>query len=595
MSLPNFPIPNLDTTLQEAGRVLGLILPLEEFQRYQSALRRQEAELQEIHVRFTARATGRENWGTEEFKSRLLSCPNPIPTSTALPVLLQPSAVQGTPQLEGGPQLARAAALLWAAAKIHSDPRLLEGDAALEQTQRSELFSACREPGETRDQIKIYPDSLHAALLYQGSAFPLQLLSQAGDPLPLPQIHSQLLGAVRTPPGASLPLPASPCSLTALERPVWHALREDLLSRGAGGSLRTLESAVLALALEDCPSPDPRDPTAALTSIRLGSPETRGMRHYDKVLNLVVFSDGSAGLLFEHSAVDGMVAGLLAQAVWSLSEEELRKQPAPPETTAPLPLVQPLEFSLEAPPSPRAAPPSTRTSCFEYRPASDVLPVLRGSRGLLDAWITFSLQLGLKRAFSEEEEGSGAFLMVTPTHVRHFKHGRCNPTYSLSRGSLDLLGALLSKEEEEEEEGETRLLSLFSRALAEHKSLIKATKKGRGVGPHLAALRCSLGEGSELKGFLDRFGRPSVYLTGQDLVGGVDSAVGNVYAQDQLAVTYLGKEDKVCLAMSGKGSFARKLGGIQGGFRDAMDVVAKLALKYALASQRGALESSPQV
>ncbi|XP_058877539.1 peroxisomal carnitine O-octanoyltransferase-like [Acipenser ruthenus] len=562
MSLPNFPIPNLDTTLQEAGRVLGLILPLEEFHRYQSALRRQEAELQEIHARFTARATGRENWGTEEFKNCLLSIRDPIPTSTALPVLLQPSAVQGTPQLEGGPQLARAAALLWAAAKIHSDPRLLEGDAALEQTQRSELFSACREPGETRDQIKIYPDSLHAALLYQGSAFPLQLLSQAGDPLPLPQIHSQLLGARTCCPG------------------------------GRGGSLRTLESAVLALALEDCPSLDPRDPAAALTSIRLGSPETRGMRHYDKVLNLVVFSDGSAGLLFEHSAVDGMVAGLLAQAVWSLSEEELRKQPPPPETTAPLPLVQPLEFSLEAPPSPRAAPPSTRTSCFEYRPASDVLPVLRGSRGLLDAWITFSLQLGLKRAFSEEEEGSGAFLMVTPTHVRHFKHGRCNPTYSLSRGSLDLLGALLSKEEEEEgEEEETRLLSLFSRALAEHRSLIKATKKGRGVGPHLAALRHSLGEGSELKGFLDRFGRPSVYLTGQDLVGGVDSAVGNVYAQDQLAVTYLGKEDKVCLAMSGKGSFAHKLGGIQGGFRGAMDVVVKLALKYALASQRGALEA----
>ncbi|MGH0174326.1 UNVERIFIED_CONTAM: hypothetical protein FKN15_074883 [Acipenser sinensis] len=285
MSLPNFPIPNLDTTLQEAGRVLGLILPPEEFQRYQSALRRQEAELQEIHARFAAWAAGRENWGTEDFKSRLLSCPDPIPTSTALPVLLQPSAVQGTPQLEGGPQLARAAALLWAAAKIHSDPQLLEGDAALEQTQRSELFSACREPGETRDQIKIYPDSLHAALLYRGSAFPLQLLSQAGDPLPLPQIHSQLLGAVRTPPGASLPLPASPCSLTALERPAWHALREALLSRGAGGSLRTLESAVLALALEDCPSPDPRDPAAALTSIRLGSPETRGMRHYDKVLH----------------------------------------------------------------------------------------------------------------------------------------------------------------------------------------------------------------------------------------------------------------------------------------------------------------------
>ncbi|XP_041098186.1 peroxisomal carnitine O-octanoyltransferase isoform X2 [Polyodon spathula] len=448
MSLPNFPIPNLDTTLKEAGRVLELILPPEQFQRYQSALRRQEAELQEIHARFAAQVAGRENWATEDFKNRLLSCPDPIPTSTALPVLLQPSAAQGTPELEGGPQLARAAALLWAAAKIHSDPRLLEGDAALEQTQRSELFSACREPGETRDQIKVYPDSLHAVLLYRGSAFPLQLLSPSRDPLLLPQIHSQLLGAVRTPPRASLPLPASPCSLTALERPAWHAVREGLLSGEGAGSLRTLESAVLALALEECPPPDPRDPAAALTSIQLGSPKTRGMRHYDKVLNLVLYSDGSAGLLFEHTAVDGMVAGLLAQALWSLSEEELQKQHPPLETMAPT-LVQPLDFSLEAPPSPRAGPASTRTSCFEYRPLPGALSVLGGSRGLLDASLTFSLQLGLKQAFIEEEEegGSRAFLMVTPTHVRHVTRtsGSRAPSTRFARHFLVLTPTTLTR------------------------------------------------------------------------------------------------------------------------------------------------------
>uniref|UniRef100_A0A8C2CTI1 Uncharacterized protein n=1 Tax=Cyprinus carpio TaxID=7962 RepID=A0A8C2CTI1_CYPCA len=48
-----------------------------------------------------------------------------------------------------------------------------------------------------------------------------------------------------------------------------------------------------------------------------------------------------------------------------------------------------------------------------------------------------------------------------------------------------------------------------------------------------------MSQDNPLKKFLDPFGCPSIYLTGSDLMEGVECAVGNVYAADQLAVTYL--------------------------------------------------------
>ncbi|XP_075310698.1 uncharacterized protein LOC142371834 [Odontesthes bonariensis] len=136
----------------------------------------------------------------------------------------------------------------------------------------------------------------------------------------------------------------------------------------------------------------------------------------------------------------------------------------------------------------------------------------------------------------------------------------------------------------------TDLLQLFHGAFLEHKNLIRNTKSGHGVGPHLAALRRSLPCDNPLKKFLDPFGCPSVYLTGSDLVEGVECGVGNVYAQDQLAVTYLGKRDKVRIMLNGKGIFALVLDKLKESFRMNLKLVMLLALRYAIASQMGAVE-----
>ncbi|KAF1379237.1 hypothetical protein PFLUV_G00173990 [Perca fluviatilis] len=547
MTLLDYPVPELDVTLQEVSRVLQLTLGPDLYPEFKSTLEQQRDILQEAQQKLAAIASGQENWVTKQFKRGLLSCDDPLPTSTALPVVLLPSKAKRSTQL------GRAAALLWAAAKLYSEPMLLEGNAPMERTQQSELFAASRIPGRSQDEIKVYPDSLHAIITCVGGVFPVDILwrPSTGGPVsarPFIDIYNQLAQVMDQPSAGKQNDPSAICSLSALGRKVWAATREEILGQGgdAAASLGLMESAVLTLCLEDCNAPS--ELADILNAVRLGGGRDGPyLRYYDKVVNLVVFKDSTAGMVFEHSAVDGMVAGLMTEHVYNLSE------------TADLDLVH-----------------------------TDTVNVNGGQRGLYDAWINFSLQLSLRQTLGESASNH---MLVTPTHMRHYKHGRCDPTYSLTRHSQKLVGALTSCIGPDNTiEYTTDLLRLFHVAFLEHKSLIRNTKSGQGVGPHLAALRRLLPFDNPLKNYLDPFGCPSVYLTGTDRMEGVECGVGNVYAQDQLAVTYLGKRDKVRIVLNGKGSFALALEKLQESLKINLKLVMLLAVRYAIAHQMGALE-----
>ncbi|XP_037647455.1 uncharacterized protein LOC119501266 [Sebastes umbrosus] len=437
MALLNYPVPTLDVTLQEVSRVLQLTLSPDLYPEFKNTLEQQRELLQEAQQKWSAIAAGQENWVTAQFKRALLSCADPLPTSTTLPVVFLPSKAKRCTQL------GRAAALLWAAAKLYSEPLLLEGNVPTERTQQSEVFAASRIPGRSQDEIKVYPDSLHAIVTCVGGVFPVDILGRpsTGGPVsarPFIDIYNQLAQVMDQPSAGKKNDPSVICSLSALERKVWAATREEILGQGgdAAASLGLMESAVLTLCLEDCNAPS--ELADILNAVRLGGGGDRPcLRYYDKVVNLVVFKDSTAGMVFEHSAVDGMVAGLVTE---------------------------------------------------------------------------------------------------------------------------------------------------------HHRSLIRNTKSGQGVGPHLAALRRSLPSDNPLKKYLDPFGCPSVYLTGTDVMEGAECGVGNVYAQDQLAVTYLGKRDMVRIALNGKGSFALALEKLQESLKINLKLVMLLAVRYAVAYQMGALE-----
>lgn len=600
MTLRDYPVPELDVTLQEVSRVLQLTLSPDLYPEFRSTLEQQREVLQEAQQRMAAFAAGRENWVTEQFKRGLLSCSDPLPTSTALPVVLLPS------QAKQCTQLGRAAALLWAAAKLYSEPLLLEGNVPMEHTQQSEVFAASRIPGRNQDEIKVYPNSLHAIITCDRGVFPIDILWRPGTDGPVSalsfsDIYNQLVQVMDQPIAGKQNDPSAICNLSAMERKAWAAMREEILGQGgaAAASLGLMESAVLTLCLEDCHAPS--ELADILNAVRLGGVgDSPCLRYYDKVLNLVVFKDSTAGIVFEHCAVDGMVAGLVTERVYSLSEtvelnlvhtDNINVNGSVTVNNINSVCPTPLTFFWKGVNAPKQSPDLKAAHpvlTFDMPSYSDVFSTLRGQRGLYDAWINFSLQLSLKQTLGES---AANHVLVTPTHMRHYKHGRCDPTYSLTMHSRKLVGALAScMGPDNKIQYTTDILRLFHVAFLEHKSLIRNTKNGHGVGPHVAALRHSLPSDNPLRKYLDPFGCPSVYLTGTDLVEGVECGVGNVYAKDQLAVTYLGKGDKVRIVLNGKGSFALTLDKLQENLKKNLKSVMLLAIRYAIASQMGALE-----
>ncbi|XP_028842458.1 uncharacterized protein LOC114794214 [Denticeps clupeoides] len=585
MDLLDYPVPELDITLQEASRILQLTLSPDQYIQYKNALFQQRESLLEVQNKFAAAVSGSENWVTEQFKSRLLSGSDPLPTSTALPTVMPQSTTKKD-------HLERAAALTWAVAKLYSEPWLLEGDIPTERTQQSEVFATSRIPGKIQDHIKVYPTSLHAILICQAGVFPIQILNKptSGGPqsaVPLIDIYHQLKQITNQPLADKHQKALTVCSLSGMNRRAWYNVREEILKKGGPelDSLELMESAVLAISIEECMAPP--DPADTLNAVKLGVGSC--LRYYDKVVNLVVFKDSTAGLMFEHSAVDGMVAALVSEAVFSLSEaQSIDFTHSETDTT----FTPPKPLSFPHWPSQHDLETSTQVNnpmlTFEIQSFPDVFTILRAQRGVFDAWINFSLQLALRQTLGES---AASHILVTPTHVRHYKHGRCDPTYSMTMQSHRLVGALASCIGSDNKPQYTKeLIGLFHLALQEHKNLIKSTKCGKGVGPHLAVLRHSMPFDNPLKKFLDPFGCPSIYLTGKDLLEGVECAVGNVYASDQLAVAYLGRKDSVRIVLNGKGSFAENLGKLQENLKVTLKLVLLLAVRYAIAGQMGAIE-----
>ncbi|XP_033833644.2 uncharacterized protein si:ch211-256m1.8 [Periophthalmus magnuspinnatus] len=592
MNLLDYPIPELDMTLQEVGRVLQLTLPPDLYLEYKTTLDQQRQLLEDAQQKLACRAAGQENWVTEQFKKALLSCADPLPTSTALPVVLLPAKEKACSQLS------RAAGLLWAAAKLCAEPLLLEGNAAMERTQQSEAFSACRLPGTDQDQFKVYPDSLHAIVTCSAGVFPVDILWRPSPEEPMSacsftHIYSQLAQVMAQPCAGEHNGALTVCSLSGLDRKTWAGIRQQILGQGgvAAEAMEVMESAVLALSLEERNAPT--DLADILNAVRLGAEEGPCLRYYDKVTNLVVFRDSTAGMLFEHTGVDGMVACLVAKGIYDLSEtvDFSRVHGDSPNlngsvtSVVPVSLTLPLEGVKYQPSSNRKR--TYPILSFDLPSYPDVLATLSGHRGLYDAWITFSLQLSLRQT---QGESASNHILVTPTHMRHYKHGRCDPTYSLTSHSRRLIDAIASSMSPDNTvQCTSELLQLFHVAFLEHKALIKNTKNGRGVGPHLAALRRSLPSDNPLRRFFDPFGCPSVYLSGT-LLDGVECVVGNVYAQNQLSVTYFGKKDRVRILLNAKGTFTQTLDNLKENMKSNLQLIQLIALRYSIACQMGALE-----
>lgn len=121
--------------------------------------------------------------------------------------------------------------------------------------------------------------------------FPVDILVRSGSGGPVSarqfiDIYDQLVQVMEQPTAGKQNDPSIICSLSALQRKVWAATREEILEQGgdAAASLGLMESAVLTLCLEDCNAPS--ELADILNAVRLGGGGDRPcLRYYDKVFD----------------------------------------------------------------------------------------------------------------------------------------------------------------------------------------------------------------------------------------------------------------------------------------------------------------------
>lgn len=362
MDLPPLPIPSLNVTMD---RFLKSIEALDDDPEQSKALVKEflmndAPKLQELLVEYDrkGRETGQIGSYVEEFWNDSYLAPDSSVVLNLNPFFVLEDSPD--PKIARDP-VKRAASLCFASVKLASQLRFenLKPDTfkgkPLCMDQFKALFSTARIPMKNaKDSIYVFDKSNHIAVLCRGSVYYFQVLWPDGhvavdetdiaDILEAIQNHAlEEVGTAKDP----LKGQQSIGVLTSLPRNEWAQARDDLTKHSPRNaeSLKIIDSALFVLVLDDYVPQNKHDAAANMLhgsyllkghnleqvgSDKSASPCTtcpsRGSqgssdwlkfsdyqagsccnRWYDK-LQIIVCGDGTAGINFEHSAIDGHTA-----------------------------------------------------------------------------------------------------------------------------------------------------------------------------------------------------------------------------------------------------------------------------------------------
>ena len=229
-------------------------------------------------------------------------------------VQLQPATVPANVQ--------RAAAMMYAAGEFRKEvvsgnlPAELLGRAKipLDSTAYRYMFNACRIPDQSHDSYRIYDPSRHSHMIVvrKGQFFAVDFVDEMGDPFPVDVLQDQLLRCIEMAESSAEndgqqagQTAVNLGILTSTNRTSWANNRDKLLSLGGvdmEDALKELESGAFVVNLDDT---DPQTLDEHSEMLLTGGTVSADNRWFDKSLQLIVANNGKAGLLSEHSLMDG--------------------------------------------------------------------------------------------------------------------------------------------------------------------------------------------------------------------------------------------------------------------------------------------------
>ena len=405
--------------------------------------------------------------------------------------------------------VARGAAILFAAAEFRK--RVCSGQFPAETVGKNKtvlcstpfkyMFHACRIPKRVQDSYRIYDPSRysHAIVARQGHFFAVPMCDPiTGDPVALPDLQASLQQIVELadagPPALELGI------LTSNNRDAWADAREALLQAGGVAmeqALEKLESGSMLLCLDD------EEPVSRRQCGELflhGGVNSGYNRWFDKSIQIICTNNGKAGLLGEHSMMDGMPMVALADHVSKTTYRAAAYRSAPPTTGAAVEnIFTPVQSSLETSNLPALI--AESNDVFVDWTGKHELNVqsfqgygtsfIKKAGYSPDAYVQMAMQLATFRLWGEQ---GGTY---EATQVRPFLHGRTETTRSVSFESEAFIKRMGQSPTFFEKDAVARdeKVSLLKDAVDAHVKYIGNAAKGMGVDRHLFGLSMLVADG----------------------------------------------------------------------------------------------------
>ncbi|KAK7458880.1 carnitine O-acetyltransferase yat1 [Stygiomarasmius scandens] len=527
--LPKLPIPPLEDTCRRYLRALQGLQDETEHERTKRAV--EEFLTNEgpvIQEKLKAWAENRDSYIEEFWYESYLSHSDPVVLA------LNPFFVlENDPTPDRGGQLPRAASLIISSLGFIHDLRaeILEPDTIrgtpLDMDQYTRLFGTSRIPTERGCKMQVNPDSQHIVVMRRGQFYWFDVLDSENRPLLTEREIIRNLQAIADD-AASLSrkevAQGAIGVLSSENRKIWSKLRNTLsVDRRNAECLEVVDQALFIVCLDD--APDMKEDMATLCSNFLCG--TYGLeegvqvgtclnRWYDK-LQIIVCSDGAAGINFEHTGVDGHTVLRFAADIFTEGLMLLARSINP---SAPTLFHAPLSPHAKSykPPKPKAgaaAPVApvdvidTTPKKLEWNMTSELRVGVRYAetrisdlicqndcqamefRGYGKAFITshgFSPDAFVQMAFQAAYFGLYGRIECTyePAMTKAFLHGRTEAIRSVQPESVEFTRMFYS------EASASQKVAALRKACEAHVKLTKECSQGLGQDRHLYALYCLL-------------------------------------------------------------------------------------------------------
>jgi carnitine O-acetyltransferase len=298
-------------------------------------------------------------------------------------------------------------------------------------------------------------------------------------------------------------------ALTADDRDIWGKNYDLLSSIPRNAALfREIHSSAFVVSLDDSTPPPENDVdvSRALWHGTLPSPTnsigvSRGIssRFVDKIVQFIIFDNSIAGMMGEHSVIDGTsYARLCDEVLGFLANPESDFQLSPSSSVAATP--EPLDFDLTSIPEIHEAISKSQQSVQDLA-SSKSLSFLKTNYGKAvikgfgvgpDGWVQMVIQLAYARLaerFGGENEGVRPWPASTyeAATLRRFYKGRLATIMMMSAECVAFVQAMLGKSATRDEKAQ-----LLRDAVKKHQQLAQGASMGETVDEHMLGLHLCL-------------------------------------------------------------------------------------------------------